>query len=39
MNIWEDHHKELYKSKMGMRNKQEEIEAENIKAYIEDGQP
>lgn len=38
MNIWDDATKERYDKKLGMRVKQEQIEAENIKAYIRDGQ-
>ncbi len=39
MNIWDDSAKERYAEKLGMRHKMEAIEAENIKAFIEAGQP
>ncbi len=39
MNIWDDKARALYDAKMAMRRKQERIEAENIQAYIEAGQP
>jgi hypothetical protein len=35
MNIWDDAAKELYRSKMQMRRKQEAIEIENIKTFIQ----
>ncbi len=39
MNIWDEKTVERYNSKLDMRKKQEAIEAENIKAFIEAGQP
>jgi hypothetical protein len=39
MNLWDDAAKKLYRDKMEMRRKQEAIEAENIQAYIDAGQP
>lgn len=38
MNIWDDKAKNLYKTKMGIRNDMEAIEAENIAQYIKEVQ-
>ena len=38
MNIWDDAAKELYRSKVEMREKQEAIEAKNIEQYIQEVQ-
>jgi hypothetical protein len=39
MNNWTDKSKEFYKTKTAMRKKMEKIELENIKEYIDAGQP
>lgn len=39
MNIWDDKAKRIYGAKMEMRRKMEAIEAENIQAFIDAGQP
>lgn len=38
MNIWDEDAKQLYRTKLNKRIEQEEIEAENIREYISDGQ-
>jgi hypothetical protein len=39
MNCWTDKQKKAYRDKMTMRRKQIDIEAANIRQFIEDGQP
>jgi hypothetical protein len=39
MNIWDEEAVDQYEKRMALRLEQERIEAENIKAFIEAGQP
>ena len=39
MNIWNDEQKEYYRKKMEIRGEMEAIDAENIREFIEAGQP